>query len=416
MAIKITDSKVKSLKYKDIKSMSLGDRLNIKIDKNDNKYFFYLYALNGKRNTIGIGSYPSVSLKQARDEAFKYNQMLASGKDPKLEKAKAKYQDCNIFELVGNKALETKHPSKPHGWKSEEVYTRNLSIYNRFILPSLKTFDIKEIEPYQIAGILETTTPSYQRKIKNLLNIIFNYAVGKGITRYNIARDIQAEKESPKGFEFIHPTEDRYNFSKLLNDIDNYKGQYNTAIALKLAVLVGFRPSNIVGMKWEDIQEANIDGKKIPFVFISADNMKMSRDFRQPLSKQAYKLLMEIKEYNGGFEYVFHSLSKKKHITIESLSKALRDTLGYNGTDKPKQHTHGFRKSVRTYISNIRSKYNWCSDSIRMILSHSKENAIDNIYDKNDFLSERSQMLQLWADYVDEVKVSSNVINMDNVS
>lgn len=50
---------------------------------------------------------------------------------------------------------------------------------------------------------------------------------------------------------------------------------------------------------------------KIPFVFISADNMKMSRDFRQPLSKQAYKLLMEIKEYNGGFEYVFHSLSKK---------------------------------------------------------------------------------------------------------
>ena len=111
MTIKITDSKVKSLKYKDIKSMSLGDRLNIKIDKNDNKYFFYLYALNGKRNTIGIGSYPSVSLKQARDEAFRYSQMLASGKDPKLEKAKAKYQNDNIFELVGNKALETKHGS-----------------------------------------------------------------------------------------------------------------------------------------------------------------------------------------------------------------------------------------------------------------------------------------------------------------
>ncbi len=111
MTIKITDSKVKSLKYKDIKSMSLGDRLNIKIDKNDNKYFFYLYALNGKRNTIGIGSYPSVSLKQARDEAFRYSQKLASGKDPKLEKAKAKYQNDNIFELVGNKALETKHGS-----------------------------------------------------------------------------------------------------------------------------------------------------------------------------------------------------------------------------------------------------------------------------------------------------------------
>ena len=53
----------------------------------------------------------------------------------------------------------------------------------------------------------------------------------------------------------------------------------------------------------------------------------MSRDFRQPLSKQAYKLLMEIKEHKGGFEYVFHSTIKKKHMIIESVSKALRDTL-----------------------------------------------------------------------------------------
>ena len=53
--------------------------------------------------------------------------------------------------------------------------------------------------------------------------MIFTYAVGKGIIKYNIARDIQAEKEDPKGFEFITPVEYKYNFSQLLNDIDNYK-------------------------------------------------------------------------------------------------------------------------------------------------------------------------------------------------
>ena len=410
MAKTLTASKLQSLKAtgKDYR-LNDGNGLYIKVSKAGSKSWQFRY----KGKWMGIGSYPSVSLKQAREEAFKYNQMLANGKDPKLEKEKAKYQDNNLFSIVSAKAFETKHPSKPHGWKSKEVYNRNLSIYNRFILPSLKTFNINDIEPYQLAGILETTTPSNQRKIKNLLNMIFTYAVGKGIIKYNIARDIQAEKENPKGFEFIQPVEDKYNFSQLLNDIDNYKGQYNTKMALKLAVLVGFRPSNIVSMKWEDIQETKIDGKKIPFVFISADDMKMSRDFRQPLSKQAIEIIEQIKEYNGGFEYVFHSLSKKKHITIESLSKALRDTLGYNGTDKPKQHTHGFRKSVRTYISSIRRKHNWSDDSIRMILSHSKENAIDNIYDKNDFLAERSQMLQLWADYVDDVKVNSNVINLE---
>ena len=202
----------------------------------------------------------------------------------------------------------------------------------------------------------------------------------------------------------------------MLNDIDTYKGQYNTAMALKLAVLVGFRPKNIVEMRWEDIKTIEQDGQTINFIFIAADNMKMSRDFRQPLSKQAYKILMDLKEYNGGYKNVFHSnTSKDKHISIASLSKALKVTLGYDGIDKPKQVTHGFRKSVRTYLSTIRSKYNWSDDSIRMILSHSKENAIDNIYDKNDFLLERSQMLQLWADYVDDVKANSNVINIDDV-
>ena len=133
MSTKVTDSKIKSLKYKDIKSMSLGDRLNIRIDKNDNKYFFYLYTLNSKRHTIGIGSYPTTSLKQARDEAFKYNQILANGKDPKLEKEKAKYQGDSIFEIVGSKALENKHPSKPNGW-TDGNYKKYVSIYTRFIL------------------------------------------------------------------------------------------------------------------------------------------------------------------------------------------------------------------------------------------------------------------------------------------
>ena len=137
MAKNLTASKLHSLKPtgKDYR-LNDGNGLYIKVTKAGSKSWQFRY----KGKWLGIGSYPSVSLKQARDEAFKYNQMLASDKDPKLEKAKAKYQDGNIFEIVGNKALETKHPSKPHGWKSEEVYTRNLSIYNRFILPSLKTF------------------------------------------------------------------------------------------------------------------------------------------------------------------------------------------------------------------------------------------------------------------------------------
>lgn len=161
MSKTLTASKLQSLKAtgKDYR-LNDGNGLYIKVSKAGSKSWQFRY----KGKWLGIGSYPAISLKQARDEAFKYSQMLADGKDPKLEKEKAKYQDNNLFSIVSAKAFETKHPSKPHGWKSEEVYNRNLSIYNRFILPSLKTFNIYDIEPYQLAGILETTTPSNQRK------------------------------------------------------------------------------------------------------------------------------------------------------------------------------------------------------------------------------------------------------------
>ena len=413
MATNLTASKLQSLKQtgKDYR-LNDGNGLYIKVTKAGSKSWQFRY----KGKWLGIGSYPAISLKQARDEAFKYNQMVASGKDPKLEKEKSSYKDDSIFEIVWNKALETRHPSKPNGW-TDGNYKKYVSLYNRFILPSLKAQNIKDIETYQLVKIIEKETVSNQKKIKTILNHIFKYAIGKGMSKYNVVRDIQIDIAKTDGFAFINPVEDQYNFSKLLNDIDNYKGQYNTAMALKLAVLVGFRPNNIATLKWESIKETKLKNKVVNYISLSADDMKKSRDFRQPLSKQAYDLLMKMKEYNGGCEYVFYSTSSKdRHITKDSLSKALRETLGYNGIDKPKQVTHGFRKSARTYISSIQSDYNWSSDSIRMILSHSKENAIDNIYDKNDFLAERSQMLQLWADYVDEVKANSNVINMDNIS
>ena len=55
--------------------------------------------------------------------------MVASGKDPKLEKEKSSYKDDSIFEIVWNKALETKHPSKPNGW-TDGNYKKYVSLYN----------------------------------------------------------------------------------------------------------------------------------------------------------------------------------------------------------------------------------------------------------------------------------------------
>ena len=100
MATNLTASKLQSLKPtgKDYR-LNDGNGLYIKVTKAGSKSWQFRY----KGKWLGIGSYPAISLKQARDEAFKYNQMVASGKDPKLEKEKSSYKDDSNFEIVGTK-------------------------------------------------------------------------------------------------------------------------------------------------------------------------------------------------------------------------------------------------------------------------------------------------------------------------
>lgn len=364
-----------------------GDGLYLLARPNGSHSWVFRYSCNGIRDKITIGKYKDISITEARYKVFKYNHLLTKSKNPKIEKSKQQLQDDSLFCNVADKYFQTKHLTSSNPWKSD-TYNQNFRLLNTFILPKLKHRNIQDIEPWEIANILEDHTPHNQRKMKSLLSSIFTLAIGKGYIKYNIVRDITTDRVCTKGFSFIDPIDDEESFRQLVKDINNYHGSEIIKNALKLAILLGLRPGNLIKLRWSQVDFNN------RYIVIEAGEMKKARLFRQPLSNEASAILLEIKESSGNSEYVFRN--RGKHINKDSLSKALR-SMGYQN----KQCTHGFRKSLRTYISNIRSNYNWCDDSIRMILSHKKNNVIDDIYDKNDFLTERAQMLQIWANYID---------------
>ncbi|AEI35815.1 tyrosine-type recombinase/integrase [Francisella salina] len=218
-------------------------------------------------------------------------------------------------------------------------------------------------------------------------------------------------KVSNKKYPFINPITQRAYLSSLLNDIDNYNGQIQTVKALQILPYIGFRPSMLAKLKWSEVYLDSNNHKKTPHILVSGDRMKSKDDFAQPLCNEAVKILQELKAINGNKEFVFSSY-KGKPISTGALADAIQDRLGYNGVDKPKQTTHGFRHITSTILYSLQGKYRWSDTAIETVLDHKKQSKVQTTYNSYNYFDERVEMIRALADYINEVKESSNIIKL----
>ena len=149
-----------------------------------------------------------ISIAEAREKVSEYNKLLASCKNPKIEKEKQKLQDDNLFSNITGRYLDVKEPGGTDLWKLRILISRIKGYLIKYIPPRLKYHKIDEIESWEIVSIFDKETPNTQKKIKTLLSGIFSLAVGRGYTKYNIVRDI-ATKVNTQGFKFIDPIDDQ---------------------------------------------------------------------------------------------------------------------------------------------------------------------------------------------------------------
>ncbi|MED7818511.1 MULTISPECIES: tyrosine-type recombinase/integrase [unclassified Francisella] len=410
---KLTELQLKKLKHsgksKNNNVIKDIENLYIEIKPSNTKSWTYRYYMNGRTNKVGLGGYPKISIKEAREKVYEFNILKAKGIDPKSEILKQKNQKNKLFINMVNIWLEKKQKE----W-SPNTYKKIKGYLDKDILPVFKNRDIDEIEYIEIVSLLKEykSTPTKQSKIKTTLSGIYKLAKANGLCNINPVNEdlcIVMERQSNNNYSFIHPIDDKYNLSRLLNDIDNYNSSYLVKKALQLAPYLAFRPSMIVSLKWNNFNE------KERLLVIDGDNMKMKKEFKQPLSDQAFNILLELKQLTGKSEYIFTN-RKGKHITPDSLRAALQTRLGYDGkNDKPRFTTHGWRHVTSTGLYYLQRKYKWQSEAIEMVLDHQERNKVKAVYNNYDYLDERREILSRWADFIDSIKDFSNKIYFDKV-
>jgi integrase len=236
------------------------------------------------------------------------------------------------------------------------------------------------------------------RRLRSVAGMVFRYAIATGRATRDISMDLRGALTTPKVQHRAAITEPK-EVGALLRAIDDYSGQPTTRMALQLAALVFVRPGEIRRARWKEIDLSEAIWRVPP------ETMKMGRPHRVPLARQSVAILRELHPITGHGEFLFPAItSVQRPMSENTLNAALR-RLGYS---KEEITAHGFRTTASTILNQMGR---WNPDAIEKQLAHQEDDEVRLAYmHAAEFWNERVEMMQAWADYLDQLKGGAVVI------
>lgn len=361
--------------------------------KNDGyKYWRMAYRFAAKERTLAFGAFPEVSLKEAREKRDKARKLIAEGIDPAQQKRHEKLAREaaaeNTFEAIALEWLEF-----VSGELAKDTVTRNRSLLKNNLFPWLGKFPIADITAMDLLAALKRIeakgTIESAHRLKQMSGQIFRYAVVTGRAARDISQDLKGALKQPKEKHFSAITEPR-EVAKLLVAMDGFSGTLVVKAALQISPLLFQRPGEIRNMKWAEL---NFETAEWRYTVPKTDTQHIV-----PLSRQAIKILKSLQPFTERSEYVFPGARGASRPLSENAVRVALRTLGYTNEQMT---PHGFRAMARTILDEV---LGYRVDWIEHQLAHAVKDPNGRAYNRTAHLEGRREMMQGWADYLDELK------------
>lgn len=402
----LTDVRCRSVKPAEGRSQKLfdGGGLFLEVKESGSKLWRLKYRYLGKEKLLALGAYPTVCLADAREQRDAARRLLTKGVDPSLQRHADRVARtdaaANSLEAVARRW----HAEFAAQWV-DSYSSKILLRLSKDVFPALGDRPIGDLKPtdlltvlrkIQARGAVETA-----HRVRRHVSEIFRYAIANGLAERDVAADLRGAIPPAISTHFAS-IEDPKELGKLLRAIDSYEGEPATRTALALAPILFCRPGELRGMRWAELNFANAE-LRIPAprqkVKKKAKQSKKTLDFIVPLPRQAIALLDALKPVTGRSEFVFPSTrSRDRSMSDGTVNAALR-RMGYT---REQITGHGFRHTASTLLNGHRK---WSAEAIERQLSH-KDGSIRGIYNNAQYLDERREMMQWWADYLDRLKMA----------
>ncbi|MDE0410708.1 MAG: tyrosine-type recombinase/integrase [Gammaproteobacteria bacterium] len=400
----LTNSRIKAAKPRssDYRIADNGG-LFLLVKTNGSKYWRLDYRFRGKRNTLALGVYPLVSLKDAREKRRQAKIYLEADRDPsEVRKEERRARQMDRFEDVARQWWE----------HYKEVWTPKhaANVFRRLeanAFQDLGHLSIDEITPHRVIAMLRKIEArdalDVANRVKQAVHAVCRFAVQQGIATSNPASDLDGIVRQRKVRH--RPSLPREELPQFLQLLETYsdRGRLLTQRAIKLLLLTFVRSGELRGARWEEFDFEDKVWR------ISQDRMKMGNEHLVPLSLQALELLELLQGMTGNYELVFPSERDRSREMSDNTMRRAIFKLGYDGTveGKSKAVPHGFRATA----SSILNESGFNPDAIERQLAHKERNSVRAAYIYHArYLDERRTMMQWWADYLDEMRATGKVI------
>ncbi|WP_219012190.1 integrase domain-containing protein [Shewanella algae] len=391
-ATRLSDKQVKSVKAgeKD-KVLSDGDGLQLRVRANGSKLwnFNYRHPSTKARINMGLGTYPEISLAQARQMTFDSRALVAQGIDPKEHRNQKLEQEQSINEdtlfNVASQWFEVKKHTVTADY-ADDIWRS----FERHIFPKLRDAPISKLtapmiielfRPIEASGSLETVKRLTQR-----LNEVMIFAINCGLARSNPLAGIKAGFKKPvkKSMATLKP----YELPELMRTLANASIKRTTRCLIEWQLHTMTRPSEAATARWD---EFDLEEKVWT---IPAEKMKKRRTHTVPLTEQMLGVLEAMKPISGHRPYVFPSdREPMKHCNTQTANMALK-RMGFAN----RLVSHGLRSLASTTLN----EKGFEPDLIESALAHVDANQVRSAYNRTDFLERRRPMMAWWSQHIED--------------
>ncbi|MGO4416421.1 tyrosine-type recombinase/integrase [Cupriavidus sp. KB_39] len=395
----LTDTAIRTAKPTD-KTQRLfdGGGLYLEISPSGGKWWRMKYRFGGKEKRLSFGVYPDVGLKEARERREAARKLLANDADPsesrKAQKAARIERASNSFEVIAREWFAKQSPR----WATSHA-DKVIQRLEKNVFPWLGGRPVAEITAAELLavlrriearGALDTAHRAHQN-----CGQVFRYAVATGRAERDPSGDLRGALQPAKHENFASIT-DPVKVGALLRAIDAFKGTFVVRCALLLSPLLFVRPGELRKAEWD-----GFDLEKAEWRYFVT---KTKFEHTVPLATQAVAILRELAALTGHGRYVFPGRDPQKAMSEAAVNAALR-RMGYD--TKTEITGHGFRAMARTILHE---ELHVKPEVIEHQLAHRVPDALGTAYNRTKFLKERREMMQRWADYLDELKLGAKVL------
>jgi integrase len=377
-----------------------GGGLYLEVSPSGGKWWRLKYRFGGKEKRISLGVYPDVGLKDARERRDNARKLLANDIDPgenrKVQKAAKVERAANSFEVTAREWFAKNRDS----WAVSHA-NKIIKRFENDVFPWLGGKAIAEISAPDVLSVLRRIegrgTNDTAHRAKSNISQVMRYAIATGKAERDPCPDLRGALPPLRSDNFASITEPT-KVAELLRAMDAFRGTFVVKSALLLAPLLFVRPGELRKALWSDIDLNKAEWR----YFVT----KTKTEHTVPLATQTVAILNELQALTGHGTHVFPGRDPQRPMSEAAVNAALR-RMGYD--TKTEITGHGFRAMARTILhEELHQK----PEVIEHQLAHKVPDSLGTAYNRTKFLKERKAMMQLWADYLDKLKVGTMTIQL----